>query len=303
MRPIPPSRCFFRRRPFRLCAAGSRRTSPVRRPVRERRPGGQHGVRPSSPRRGTDAQPRWARARRRALRGLRARHGDPPAAHPRRPCGRPGVPRRRRPSSCCRPSRSPPRSPPSRRGDPDSGGVATYVRLALGPTAARMTGCWFFFGVVRRGARSLACSGRSTSSAMLGGAQSHVCRSARPPRAAARHQRVAWARRPRPARAHRRRSSSRRRRGAGVPARAPDRRTSSPFAAARWAGVGAAAACTSGRSPAGRPSAPRGRIRARDAPSRAPPRSRSSSVGVAYLALQYVTVTVLAPSAASSTSR
>lgn len=30
---------------------------------------------------------------------------------------------------------------------PDSGGVATYVRLALGPTAARMTGYWFFFGV------------------------------------------------------------------------------------------------------------------------------------------------------------
>ena len=30
---------------------------------------------------------------------------------------------------------------------PDSGGVATYLRLALGPTAARMTGYWFFFGV------------------------------------------------------------------------------------------------------------------------------------------------------------
>ena len=30
---------------------------------------------------------------------------------------------------------------------PDSGGVATYVRLALGSTAARMTGYWFFFGV------------------------------------------------------------------------------------------------------------------------------------------------------------
>ncbi|MGK9147476.1 amino acid permease [Plantibacter flavus] len=30
---------------------------------------------------------------------------------------------------------------------PDAGGVATYVRLALGPTAARMTGYWFFFGV------------------------------------------------------------------------------------------------------------------------------------------------------------
>ncbi len=30
---------------------------------------------------------------------------------------------------------------------PDSGGVATYVRLALGKTAARVTGYWFFFGV------------------------------------------------------------------------------------------------------------------------------------------------------------
>lgn len=30
---------------------------------------------------------------------------------------------------------------------PDSGGVATYVRIALGSTAARMTGYWFFFGV------------------------------------------------------------------------------------------------------------------------------------------------------------
>lgn len=30
---------------------------------------------------------------------------------------------------------------------PDSGGVASYVRTALGPTAARMTGYWFYFGV------------------------------------------------------------------------------------------------------------------------------------------------------------
>ncbi|MBM7503480.1 APC family permease [Agromyces aurantiacus] len=30
---------------------------------------------------------------------------------------------------------------------PDPGGVASYVRRALGPTAARMTGYWFFFGV------------------------------------------------------------------------------------------------------------------------------------------------------------
>ena len=30
---------------------------------------------------------------------------------------------------------------------PDAGGVATFVRLALGDTAARMSGYWFFFGV------------------------------------------------------------------------------------------------------------------------------------------------------------
>ncbi|MCU1509247.1 MAG: amino acid permease-associated protein [Glaciihabitans sp.] len=30
---------------------------------------------------------------------------------------------------------------------PDAGGVATFVRLALGATAARMAGYWFFFGV------------------------------------------------------------------------------------------------------------------------------------------------------------
>ncbi|HEY9498522.1 MAG TPA: amino acid permease [Terrimesophilobacter sp.] len=30
---------------------------------------------------------------------------------------------------------------------PDAGGVATYVRLALGKTAARMAGYWFYFGV------------------------------------------------------------------------------------------------------------------------------------------------------------
>lgn len=30
---------------------------------------------------------------------------------------------------------------------PDAGGVATFVRLAIGPTAARMCAYWFFFGV------------------------------------------------------------------------------------------------------------------------------------------------------------
>jgi amino acid efflux transporter len=31
---------------------------------------------------------------------------------------------------------------------PDAGGVASFVRRALGPTAARMAGYWFFFGVI-----------------------------------------------------------------------------------------------------------------------------------------------------------
>ena len=34
---------------------------------------------------------------------------------------------------------------------PDPGGVASYVRRALGPTAARMTGYWFMFGVAAGG--------------------------------------------------------------------------------------------------------------------------------------------------------
>jgi len=45
---------------------------------------------------------------------------------------------------------------------PDSGGVATYVRLALGPTSARATGYWFFFGVCV-GHRSWHSSAPSTS--------------------------------------------------------------------------------------------------------------------------------------------
>lgn len=56
---------------------------------------------------------------------------------------------------------------------PDSGGVATYVRLALGPTAARMTGYWFFFGVCV-GAPVVALLGAQYVVAMLGGAQWHV---------------------------------------------------------------------------------------------------------------------------------
>ncbi|MET0861320.1 MAG: amino acid permease [Microbacterium sp.] len=34
---------------------------------------------------------------------------------------------------------------------PDPGGVASYVRRALGPTASRMTGYWFYFGVCAGG--------------------------------------------------------------------------------------------------------------------------------------------------------
>src|SRR4051812_17541769 len=56
---------------------------------------------------------------------------------------------------------------------PDSGGVATYVRLALGPTAARMTGYWFFFGVCV-GTPVVALLGAQYVVAMLGGAQWHV---------------------------------------------------------------------------------------------------------------------------------
>ncbi|WP_421740593.1 APC family permease [Cellulomonas sp.] len=56
---------------------------------------------------------------------------------------------------------------------PDSGGVATYVRLALGATAARMTGYWFFFGVCA-GAPVVALLGAQYVVAMLGGTQTQV---------------------------------------------------------------------------------------------------------------------------------
>jgi len=56
---------------------------------------------------------------------------------------------------------------------PDSGGVATYVRLALGPTAARMTGYWFFFGVCV-GCPVVALLGAEYVVAMLGGSQTQV---------------------------------------------------------------------------------------------------------------------------------
>jgi len=50
---------------------------------------------------------------------------------------------------------------------PDAGGVATFVRLALGPTAARATGYWFFFGV-GFGVPVLAALGGGYLSAALG---------------------------------------------------------------------------------------------------------------------------------------
>lgn len=51
---------------------------------------------------------------------------------------------------------------------PDSGGVATFVRLALGRTAARMAGYWFFFGVCV-GSPVVAVLGSSYVVAIFGG--------------------------------------------------------------------------------------------------------------------------------------
>jgi amino acid efflux transporter len=50
---------------------------------------------------------------------------------------------------------------------PDAGGVATFVRLALGPTAARMAGYWFYFGVCV-GAPVVAVLGASYIGAIFG---------------------------------------------------------------------------------------------------------------------------------------
>ena len=50
---------------------------------------------------------------------------------------------------------------------PDAGGVATFVRLALGVTAARATGYWFFFGVAF-GVPVLAALGGGYLAAALG---------------------------------------------------------------------------------------------------------------------------------------
>ncbi|WP_246036385.1 APC family permease [Sinomonas susongensis] len=51
---------------------------------------------------------------------------------------------------------------------PDAGGVATFVRIALGRTAARMAGYWFFFGV-GVGAPVVAVLGASYLVATFGG--------------------------------------------------------------------------------------------------------------------------------------
>ncbi|MDI3243326.1 amino acid permease [Arthrobacter sp. AL08] len=51
---------------------------------------------------------------------------------------------------------------------PDAGGVATFVRLALGKTPARMAGYWFFFGVVI-GTPVVAVLGASYLVAIFGG--------------------------------------------------------------------------------------------------------------------------------------
>ena len=56
---------------------------------------------------------------------------------------------------------------------PDAGGVATFVRLALGPTAARMSGYWFFFGV-SFGAPVVAILGGEYVAAALGAPRSSV---------------------------------------------------------------------------------------------------------------------------------
>ncbi len=53
---------------------------------------------------------------------------------------------------------------------PDSGGVATYVRLALGDTAARIAGYLFYFGVII-GAPAIGIVAGRYFSAMLGGGQ------------------------------------------------------------------------------------------------------------------------------------
>jgi amino acid efflux transporter len=184
---------------------------------------------------------------------------------------------------------------------PDTGGVATYVRLALGPTAARMTGYWFFFGVCV-GSPVVALLGAQYVVAMLGGAQWHVylvgaaflvpplvtnavgLRLAGPVQLALTGALVVLV--------------------VGVvlvslPAADPANLV--PFAPHGWAGVGAAASLYVWAF-AGWEAVTHLAGEFRD-PRRTIPRATAIAlvvVGVAYLALQYVTVTVLGADAASS---
>ncbi len=95
---------------------------------------------------GAGAGPRRRRACLGALRRRGARHRHPRAPGARRggrgsgvdPLGRGGLP-------ALDPARRHFASLAARF--PDAGGVATFVRLAIGPTAARMAGYWFLFGV------------------------------------------------------------------------------------------------------------------------------------------------------------
>lgn len=184
---------------------------------------------------------------------------------------------------------------------PDSGGVATYVRLALGPTTARMTGYWFFFGVCV-GAPVVALLGAQYVVAMLGGAEWHVylvgaaflvpplvtnavgLRLAGPVQLALTGALVALV--------------------VGVvlvSLPAADPTNLQPFAPHGWVGVGAAASLYVWAF-AGWEAVTHLAGEFRD-PRRTIPRATAIAlvvVGVAYLALQYVTVTVLGDDAASS---
>ncbi|GEK20878.1 APC family permease [Cellulomonas xylanilytica] len=184
---------------------------------------------------------------------------------------------------------------------PDSGGVATYVRLALGPTAARMTGYWFFFGVCV-GSPVVALLGAQYVVAMLGGAQWHVylvgaaffvpslvshavgLRLAGPVQLALTGALVVLV--------------------VGVvlvSLPAADAANLVPFAPHGWVGVGAAASLYVWAF-AGWEAVTHLAGEFRD-PRRTIPRATAIAlvvVGVAYLALQYVTVTVLGDDAASS---
>jgi amino acid efflux transporter len=184
---------------------------------------------------------------------------------------------------------------------PDPGGVATYVRLALGPTAARMTGYWFFFGVCV-GSPVVALLGAEYVVAMLGGSQTQVyvvgaaflvpplvinavgLRLAGPVQLALTGGLVLLV--------------------VGVvvvSVPATDPATLEPFAPHGWAGIGTAASLYVWAF-AGWEAVTHLAGEFRD-PRRTIPRATAIAlvvVGVAYLALQYVTVTVLGDRASSS---